>query len=205
MLKAKYLIPILYLLFLKLGFAQTNINTRISIGPEGLKSFYFSISEYYQIPESQVVIIQKRKIPDEELPVVFFIAGKTKVKPEVIVDLRLGGSSWYDISVKYGIYSDVYFVPLESSPGPPYGKAYGYYKNKPRKEWKSLKLTDKDIINFVNLRFISEYYNYQPDKIVKMRNEGNSYILINSNVKIERSVNKNKDKGKGKRKINSKH
>lgn len=196
MLKIKYLTPLFCLFFLTPGFAQQDVNAGISIGPEGVKSFYFSISEYYKTPEPQVIKIRERKIPDEELPVVFFIANTAGVNPGVIVDLRLGGSSWYDISVKYGIYPDVYYVPLESNPGPPYGKAYGYYKNKPRKEWKNIRLSDDDIINLVNLKFISQYNNYKPERIVEMRKEGKQFVVINNNVKAEKKGNKNHGKGK---------
>jgi hypothetical protein len=202
MLKAKYLIPVFCLLFIKPGFAQTDINAGISIGPEGLKSFYFSISDYYQVPEPEVVKIRERKILEEELPVVFFIASKAGVKPEVIIDLRLGGSSWYDISVKYGIYADIYYVPLKLDPGPPYRKAYGYYKNKHRKKWKNIRLADEDIINLVNLRFISEYYSYRPEEIVKMRGAGKNYISINKHVKAQKNKHQGQVNGKGKRNKN---
>ena len=198
MLKAKNIIPLFSLLFLMQGNAQSDINAGISFGPEGFKSFYLSVSEYYRVPEQQVVVFRERKIPEEELPVVFFVAGITGVNPEVIVNIRLGGSSWYDISIKYEIYPDVYYVPLKSDPGPPYGNAYGYYKNKSRKEWKNIRLTDDDIINLVNLRFISEYYNYEPEKIIKMRGEGKHYVVINENVKVEKKGNKNHDKEKSK-------
>ena len=195
--KIRNVIPFLSLFFILPAFAQ-NVDAGISIGPEGLKSFYFSISDYYHVPEKEVVVVRERKIPDEELPVVFFIAARAGVEPKVIVDLRLGGSSWYNISIKYGIYADVYYVPLVVDPGPPYGKAYGYYKKKPKKEWKKIKLADADIINLVNLRYISEYYDYKPENIVKMRSDGKNYVVISENVKVEKKGNKDKSKGKNK-------
>jgi len=195
-MKWKYLISFICLIFLKTGFTQTDINAGISVGSEGIKSFYFSISDYFRVPEQQVEIIRERKISDEELPVVFYVAGLTGEKPEVIVDVRVGGSSWYDISMKYGINASIFYVPIESNPGPPYGKAYGYYKNKPKKEWKNIILTDEDIINLTNLRFISEYYNYDPDKVMKMRGEGKNFVVINNSVKANKSSSKNMGEGK---------
>ncbi len=204
MIKVKYLFAFFVLLFLMPGFAQQDINAGISIGPEGLKSFYLSISNYYKVPEWQVERTREKQISDEELPVVFFIAGRAGVKPEVIINLRLGGSSWFDISVKHGIYSNDYYVPLETQPGPPYGKAYGYYKNKPRKEWKKIRLTDEDIINLVNLKFMSGYYNYKPDKIVEMRKEGKKFVAINDNIKSGKKEKGNKTHGNGKGKSHKK-
>ncbi len=202
-LKIKYLISLFWLLFLIPGFAQQDVNAGISIGPEGLKGFYLSISNYYRVPEPQVIRVRERRIPEDELPVVFFIAGRARVKPEVIVDLRLGGLSWYDISLKYGIYPDAYYVPLESQPGPPYGNAYGYYKNRPRKEWRRIRLTDEDIVNLVNLRFISDYNHYRPEKIAEMRKQGRQFVVINNDIRAEKKGNqihgKGNHKGKGNR------
>lgn len=202
-LKVYYLIPLFCLLFLMQGLAQ-DINAGISVGPEGLKSFYFSISDYYNVPEAQVERTRARRIPEDELPVVFFIAGRAGVKPEAIINLRLGGSSWFDISVKYGIYSDAYYVPLESHPGPPYGKAYGYYKNKPRKEWDKIRLSDREIVDLVNLKFISEYYHYKPEKIAEMRKSGKPFAAINDKVKKEKKENKSHHKEKVNGKSNKK-
>ena len=132
--------------------------------------------------------------------VVFFIAGRAGVDPKVIVNLRLEGNSWYSISIRYGIYPDAYYVPLTVRPGPPYGKAYGYYKNKPKKEWKKIKLSDNDIINLVNLKFISEHNKYSPEKVIKMRSKGEHYAEINTNVKAEKKGGKNHKNGKNKHK-----
>ena len=197
-LKARFIIPFFLLIFLTKGFSQTDVKAGISIGPEGLRAFYLSVGEYYRVPENEVIIVRERKIPDEELPVVFFIAGRAGVDPNVIVDLRIGGSSWYSISVQYGIYPDVYYIPLAVDPEPPYGKAYGYYKKRPKSEWKKIQLADADIINLVNLRFISEHYNYVPENIIKMRSEGKHFALINDNIKTEKKGNKNSNNGKSK-------
>jgi hypothetical protein len=195
-MKKSLLTLLLVLIFTIGGFAQSNVNAGVSIGPEGLKSFYLSVSEHFKVAEKEVTFVHERKIKDEELPVVFFIAARAKVDPKVIVDLRIGGSSWYSISVKYGIYPDVYYVPLTFDPGPPYGKAYGYYKNKPKQSWEKIKLSDDDIINLVNLKFIVEHYNYTPDKVIKMRSEGKNFVLINENVKNERKADDKGNKGK---------
>lgn len=197
--KLKLIIVLIGLFFITQLKGQ-NVDAGISFGPEGLKSFYLAVGNYYHVPEKEVVVIRERKIPEEELPVVFFIAGRAGVKPEVIVNLRLGGSSWYDISIRYGIYPDVYYVPLTFDPGPPYGKAYGYFKNKPKKDWKKIRLSDKDIVNLVNLRFISDYYQYEPSRVIKMRGEGKHYVVINQNVYSEKHGKKNSGKLKNKRK-----
>ena len=71
---------------------------------------------------------KRKKISDEELPVVFFLAHKAGVKSSVIINLRLRGKSWFEISSHYNLSPDIYFIDLKTNPGPPYGKAYGHYK-----------------------------------------------------------------------------
>jgi hypothetical protein len=193
---ASYIIVLFVFTFLSSIFSQTQVDAGISIGPEGLRGFYLSVGEYYRVPEREVIVIRERNIPDDELPVVFFLSARAGVEPRVIVDLRLGGMSWYDISIRYKIYPDVYYVPLPVSPGPPYGKAYGYYKKKPKKEWKKIRLSDSDIVNLVNLRFISEHYSYPPEKVIKMRSKGSHFTVINDNVKKGNKKSKGKNKKK---------
>ena len=103
-----------------------------------------------------------------------------------------------DITLRYGLSPEIYYVPISVSPGPPYGKAYGYYKNKPRKEWKKIVFKDSDIINLVNLKFTSEHYKYSPNEVIKMREEGKNFVVINDEIKKGKKKHKVKDKELGK-------
>jgi hypothetical protein len=159
--------------------SASNVDLGISMGSEGIRGFYLGISNYYRVPEREVVVVRDRGIRYNDLPVVFFIAARAHVAPGVIVDLRLGGMSWWDISVRYGIGPEVYYVPttVVVKP-PPYGKAYGYYKKHPREQWNRVVLKDADIINMVNLRYVSEYYDYPEDRVMKMRGQGKDFVAI---------------------------
>jgi hypothetical protein len=134
----RILVIFLTLIVLSLGSlipqAKASVDIGVYIGDEGLRGFYLSVGDYYRVPEREVVIIRERGMSYEEMPVVFFIAGRAHVAPGVIVDLRLRGMSWMDITFRYGLSPEIYYVPLRVTPGPPYGKAYGYYKKWPEKE-----------------------------------------------------------------------
>jgi hypothetical protein len=153
------------------------------------------------------------KIPDDEMPIVFFLANRASVNPDVIVKMRLGGKSWMDITLHYGLTAEVFYVPVKSNPGPPYGKAYGHFKNRNKADWKSIRLSDTDILNFVNLRFMSNHYGYTPDEVIKLRASGGSFVDINAKIKknkaqkkaakkavAQKSNDKTKGKSKGKKK-----
>ncbi len=172
----------------------TNIDIGVSVSDEGLRGFYLSVSDYYRVPYREVFIIKERGIFYEEVPVVFFISQRARVAPSVIVDLRLSGRSWLDIIIHFGLSPEIFYVPVRVVPGPPYGKAYGYYKNKPKKEWKKIVLADDDIVNLVNLRFISKHYAYSSDNVIRMREKGKSFIDINHEI---REIKKTKEKRQG--------
>jgi len=191
---------------------QADFSVGATVGDDGLKSFYLAIGEHYEAPGKEIIFVRDREISDEELPVVFFLAQQSGIAPSVLVRLRLKGKSWMDITLRCGLNAEVFYIPLKSNPGPPYGKAYGHFKKRQRKDWGTIRLSDADIVNFVNLRFLSEYYGYSVDEIIKMREKGTGFIAINAEVKknkqkaqdnstkmasTKESETENKDKSKG--------
>ena len=170
--------------------AQTAYSVSASIG-----NFHVAVSNYYHVPEREVIVVRERRIPDDELPVVFFIAQRARVPVARIVDMRLRGDSWWDISVRFGLGADVYYVPVAVRSGPPYGRAYGHYK-KPRKQWGTIALTDADMVNLVQLRFISEHYHIAPERVVEMRERNVDFVSIHHNESGKRvAAARHEDRG----------
>mgnify|MGYP006297851517 CR=1 FL=1 len=166
---------------------SADVDIGLSIGDDGLKSFYLAIGDHYRASEKEISIVRRSKIPEEEIPVVFFLARKADVSPEVILKMRLLGKSWWEITTHFGLNASIYYVPVKGNPLPPYGKAYGHYKNKKKSQWGKIVLSDVDIINFVNLRFISEHWGYEPEEVIKMRANGRNFVNINSEVKAKKN------------------
>jgi hypothetical protein len=180
---------------------NTQADLGISVADGELRSFYLAVSNHYRIPGREVVAVKERyRLQNEELPVVYYLAARARVKPSAIIDLRISQMPWLDISFRYGLSPEVFFVPLTMEKvGPPYGKAYGYYKKyHPNKEWKKIVLSDSEIVDLVNLRFIAEYHKLDPNSVVQMRSQGMNFININ--VEIEKGKGKSKGhKGKVKK------
>ncbi len=174
-------------------FGQADVNVGLNIQDGEVRSFYLAVGDYYGVPERSLVVVRERHIPDDEVPVVFFLAREARVGPDVIVNLRLSGKSWMDITLHYGLSPQIFYVPFSVDPGPPYGKAWGYYKKRPKNKWKEIRLVDADIVNFVNLKFVSGHYGYPPEQVVKMRSGGKKFVAIHSEIK----KGKEKSKGKG--------
>jgi len=170
--------------------AQTPFSVDARVG-----NFHVAVANYYHVPEREVVVIRERRIRDEELPVVLFIAQHARVTPATIVDMRMRGLSWWDISVRYGIGPEVYYVPVAVTPGPPYGKAWGHYKKKHRNQWKTIVLADDDVVNLVHVRFISDYYRIPPERVFEVR--GHHHDIVAVNYEVSRSQSRHHDDDQG--------
>lgn len=194
------LIVLLSLAALSVGAPAAQADTRMDIGATivngDLRGFYLSLGEYYQVPEREIVVIRDRHIPDYDIPVVLYIAQRAHVAPGVVVDLRLAGNSWMDITLRFGLGPDIYYVPVQRVYGPPYGNAYGYYKKK-RKDWHTIRLADDDVVNLVNLRFISERYGHPPEEVMRMRSAGRSFVAINDEFRRGRREKEFQGPGRG--------
>lgn len=188
------LVILAFIIFSPVDSAEASVDMGVSIGNEGLRGFYLAVENYYRVPEREVVVVRERHIPDEEIPVVFFLAQKAHVRPSAIIDFRLAGKTWLDISLHFGLGPEIFYVPIRETVviGPPYGKAYGYYKKKPKKQWRTIVLSDADVVNLVNLRFISDHYTYEAETVMKLREGGKNFIAIHDEVVKEKKGRKEK-------------
>jgi hypothetical protein len=174
-----------FLVFLFLATpSSAEVGFNVTVGSPG---FYLSIGNFFGYPEREVIHYHDRGIPDDDLPVVFFIAKYAYVDPDVVIRLRAGnGWPWSRICEYYRIPPSAFYYPIEKY-GPPYGRAYGYYKQYPKKgDWGRIRLTDAAIVNQANLIFISKYYNYPPEQVVRLREQGSSFGNIERQVYRQR-------------------
>ncbi len=173
-----------------------NVSAGVSI-TNGHSSFYLAIGDYYRVPESRVVYVRNHyRIRDEELPVVFFLASRAHVDPQVIIDLRLRHRmSWLDITFHYGLTPEIYYVPV-TRVGPPYGNAYGHYK-KHKKDYKKVVLVDDDVVNLVNLRFMSEYHGIAAEVVMDRRGRGEKFYVMNDEFREEKNTHGDREDDRG--------
>ena len=174
---------------------QAGVEVGLSADQDGIKSFHLAIGEHYGVKEKEVIVVRERRIPEEDLPVVFFLAKHAGVTSSVIVKLRLKGNSWTQIAAQFGLSAELFYVKFNGNPGPPYGKAWGHYKKHKRADWHKVKLVDADIINLVNLKFAVAHYGYTPNDVVKMRAKGGGFVKFHKNARAEK-MKKRKHKAK---------
>jgi hypothetical protein len=163
--------------------AQVDLGLAVSDGR--LRSFYIAVGDHYRVAPRTVLDLRTRyRLLDDELPVVYFLAARAHVGPQVVVDLRLGKRSWFDIAAHLGLSPEIFFVPVRLERiGPPYGNAYGYYRKYGYAgDWRKLALADREVVDLVNLRFLSEYHGVAPDEIIALRGRNASFVRIHDEI-----------------------
>lgn len=194
----RFLMVLLSLAAASASLPAAQADTRMDIGATivngDMRGFYFALGDYYRVPEREVILIRERRIPDYDIPVVLFISQRARVAPGVIMDLRLSGRSWMDITLHFGLGPDIYYVPVREIYGPPYGRAYGHYKNKHRKDWHRIRLADHEVVDMVNLRFMSEHYGRPPEEVMRMRSSGKSFVGINDEFRRGKPGKENRER-----------
>ena len=183
---SKYIIYFFAIFFMILTAATSDagVNVNINIGEHGPDGYYHSLSDFYRVDYDDVYHMRNRGISDERIPVILQIASLADVPPRQVARRYGPGVSLMELTRIYGLTPEIYYIPVKVKvDGPPYGKAYGYYRNRARKEWKNIYLDDYDIINLSNLRFMSGYYDVEPDVIIKKRSSGKNFIVINDDFR----------------------
>lgn len=145
---------------------------------ENKSDFYSGLGDYFRLPDSVVRAIHERRVPEDELAVVFFLARQAAIQPEDVTDLRLLRKSWMELTAHFGLTAEIYYVPLTSDPAPPFARPYALYKTQPRNLWKRIILEDSDILNLVNLRFVSTYFKVPTSEVIRLRAQNKSFAAI---------------------------
>jgi len=168
---------------------------------------FLSVSaRYFDEDRRSIDRIALRYRDPDDLTVALFVARRSGKSADFIHRMRTDGLSWWDISVRLGMPVDVWFVPVRRDPGPPYGKAYGHWKNHKRNRRHAVVLTDVDVRNLVAVRMLHEYYGVSVDVAMEWRSSGRDLRTLVSAEYGKRHWHKqaagpkSKGKGHGKRK-----
>ena len=65
---------------------------------DAVVDYYDSMSDYFRQSQRAIMAINKKGIPDQEIPAVLLIARRSSASPNQIVDARKSGKEWADIA-----------------------------------------------------------------------------------------------------------
>ena len=129
-------------------------------------------SRYFDRDRDSVRTLAARYGHPDDLAVALFIGARSGRAPGTIFSLRQEGLSWWEISLRFGLPLDVWFVEVPRDPGPPYGHAYGHWKKHKRHRRDVVVLTDADLRNLVAVRMLHEYYDVPVELAMEWRSSG---------------------------------
>jgi len=173
-MKPKLLLTVVAaLLAAPVAIAGIDIDFGANVNVNDHTNLFFSISSrYYDRDRATVSTFGARFGDPDDLSVALFVNRSCGRSLDEIWVLRRQGLSWWDISVRYRIPVDVWFVPVARDPGPPYGKAYGHWKKHKRDKHAVVVLGDPDIRNLVAVRMIHDYYGVPVETAMAWRASG---------------------------------
>ncbi|HEX4825338.1 MAG TPA: hypothetical protein VFV19_13620 [Candidatus Polarisedimenticolaceae bacterium] len=141
------------------------------IGDNG--QLFVSISSNYFNREPHVVADWSQRFTDpDDLSVFLHICSHTRVSPEMVYSYRRQGMPWFDVGMRVGVPVDTWFVPVQGDPGPPYGKAYGYWRQHQRDPRYVMHISDHQCRDLVAVRMAHDYYHVTPQVAMDWRREG---------------------------------
>jgi hypothetical protein len=146
------------------------------LGPlEPIADLHRAVRESLGLPEPMIVRALERGLPADDLPAAGLIAARAEVPLESVVDLRLGGMAYADITVRFGLGPEIFYVPFDADPGPPYGNAWGHFRKTPRERWRTLRLADADVVHYANLRLCVDHYRVAPVEVVALHRKSKGF------------------------------
>ena len=154
-----------------------------AISEESYKEYYEELAIHFQVDSVIINGLRELNIADEEIPVALLIGKKTGKAPQEIANMKLAGKSWMETVNELSLQSEIfYFLLVGEVKSKTYAPIFEKYKSTPEKKWDQLELTDGEIINMVNLRFIYTYHDYSVFEVMAMRDLGESFLQINYQV-----------------------
>jgi hypothetical protein len=106
-----------------------------------------------------------------DLPVVLFLSQASGYAPESIVGLRGQGLSWSSILYRLNLPTDILFEGIEDDPGPPYGKAWKYWK----RGW-GARLSESDVAGLALVQVGARTAGIPPFTLARGRGEGRPVV-----------------------------
>lgn len=133
-----------------------------------------AVSDYGYDRATLGPLLPRVKHPEADLPVMLFVARESGRPLEAIVNQRALGLSWSSIFKRHNVPTDVLFAGIDRDPGPPYGRAWGYWKKHPS----TTALSDSDVRGLVQVRLGSRWARLSPYQMARGQGRGESVISV---------------------------
>lgn len=143
------------------------------------RAYFDAVATFFRLPPTEVTILADWEISPDEIPAVLFVARQAGVSPEALVALRRSGHGWAALAQRYRIgAADVYVPVREQAPVGAFERAYARYRETPPGEWRSIRLTDDELVGLVNVRLISQALGMPVEEVIARTGSVDSYVQL---------------------------
>lgn len=151
------------------------------------ENFYRAVRNYYRADREEFRRIVESVTSPEELAAIFHLARHAGLETPEVLRLRQQGIGWAALARLLHLGRESFYVPLGRPTAVTPGAPFGNFREEARLAWSSTDFTDLDILNLVNLKFVSEYYRCQPEHVIALRATGWSFAAIHALFREVRS------------------
>jgi hypothetical protein len=87
--------------------AQSTERSRVGTGvQDAVVDYYDSMSDYFRQSNRAIMAINKKGIPDSDIPAVLLIARRSSASPNQVIEARTAGKEWADIAKQHKVSVD---------------------------------------------------------------------------------------------------
>lgn len=159
--------------------AGLDVNLGAAISLDDDVSIFLGVSgRFFDAKPDAVKRVYRKTRNPEDVAVAYFLARRGGVSVRVVLGHRERGLSWFRVGLQLGLPIDVYFMPMDHHPGPPYGKAYGYWKKQRGRHGHPRGLTDVEVRDLVVLHLASGYYGLAPGEVARRRAGQGAVVVV---------------------------
>lgn len=150
----------------------------VHIGTDGIDIRPDAFVSYYHAPPESTLWLQRENIPELQWPLLFEIARAANVAPQRVWELRRQHPNWYDVLAALSVPASYFYydVPATQQLSPPYGRAYGYYRNHPSE---IVRWSDADLIKLASVKYIADSSRRPVHEAVVIYNKRPHFIRSN--------------------------
>jgi hypothetical protein len=148
------------------------------------QAYYDALSEYFEVSLDAIAGLQEQGVAIEELPVLILLADRAEIPVDKIGKNRAGGTSLMSITEECGLGANEFYIIFGAKfSSETYSPIFEKYRHVESAQEADVQFTDDEIVNLVNLKFISSVHDYSIFEVMAKRDIVNDFPRINELVK----------------------
>jgi hypothetical protein len=168
----RILLPAFFVLLLSgsASLAATYFDVTVGLRVNEDSRIFLNVANETWRPSGPTTIIRQCADPEDDFPVIAFLAYHSHRSPASILRLRRAGYDWSEIFYRLDVSPRVLFVGIDRDPGPPYGKAWGYWRRQGDSSYGNsyygrtsygrtrFSLSDRDVVDLVKIQTTARHF-----------------------------------------------